>query len=91
MPESIFAWVLSIMTLDEKMHIKQSMNQMQVKHWKAKYHLEYQADQLWYKGRALVMPEDEANRWTLLEVYHDAPLAGHLGAAKTLKALVHDY
>jgi Integrase zinc binding domain len=34
---------------------------------------------------------DEADRQALLKVYHDAPLAGHPGAAKMLKALVHDY
>jgi hypothetical protein len=37
------------------------------------------------------MPGDEANRWTLLKVYHDALSAGHPGVVKTLRALVCNY
>jgi hypothetical protein len=38
-----------------------------------------------------VVTGDEEDHRALLEVYHDAPTARHLGAAKMLRALSQDY
>jgi hypothetical protein len=39
----------------------------------------------------LVMTGDEGEKRTLLEAYHDALMAGHLGVAKMLQVLSQDY
>jgi len=45
----------------------------------------------WYKGNTLVLGAEEDNKKALLEVYHNAPTAGHLGVFKTFQALAKDY
>jgi hypothetical protein len=48
-------------------------------------------DNSWYKGRALVVPGGDEDKWELLQLYHDAQVAGHPGVEKTLRTLSRDY
>ena len=51
---------------------------------------EWEDDLLWYEDRVYV-PDDKAIILGLLEQYHDSPMAGHQGQARTLELLARDY
>ena len=40
-------------------------------------------DDLWWRGDCLAVPNDKAFRLQLMNEFHDAPYAGHLGITKT--------
>jgi hypothetical protein len=48
-------------------------------------------DGLVYKADALCIPEDVAFRTELMRMHHDDPLAGHFGAAKTVRLISRKY
>lgn len=91
LPNELFAKAIAAITLDETIKRKQRSNQSQLKEWANKYYLTKKKDGVWYKETALVVPEEERDRRTILETYHDALTSGHPGAAKTLRAVNRDY
>ena len=42
---------------------------------------------VWWKENRIVVPNSADTKQLILEAVHDHPLCGHMGAAKTLKAL----
>jgi len=79
------------MALDEIIVLRQKLHRQQLEGWKNHYRLEERKGHTWYKNRALIVVGDEGDKRALLEVYHDAPSAGHPGVAKTLQSLSHNY
>ncbi|KAF8761559.1 hypothetical protein RHS01_00207 [Rhizoctonia solani] len=51
---------------------------------------QWKEELLWYEERIFV-PDSKAIRLELLEQYHDSPIAGHQGQARTLELLSRDY
>ena len=45
------------------------------------------AQSLWWKGDLIVVPDSKDTKRLILEAFHDHPMAGHFGCAKTLKAI----
>jgi hypothetical protein len=61
----------------------QRKQEVKLEEWRDKYWLECR-ENIWYRGQVLVVTGNKEDHRTLLEVYHDALIARHLGAAKTL-------
>jgi hypothetical protein len=47
-------------------------------------------DLLWYQGR-IVVPDERDIKLKLLKLYHDSPIAGHQGQARTLELISRNY
>jgi len=90
LPNEVFTNMMSMAALDQAILAHQKRRKAELEEWKDKYQLEYK-DKAWYKGRALVVADNEEDQWSLLKMYHDAPTAGHLSMAKMLQALSQDY
>ncbi len=45
------------------------------------------AEGLWWKGDRIVVPDSADTKRLILEAFHDHPMGGHFGCAKTLKAI----
>ena len=89
--DNMFIKAISMAMLDEKLRKRQKNCQPQLEGWKGKYHLRKEDDGTWYKDQALVVVGGEDTCKELLETYHNALTAGHLGVLKTLRAMCKDY
>jgi hypothetical protein len=65
------------------MWARQRKQEGRLEEWRDKYQLECR-ENVWYRRWALVVTSNEEDHRALLEVYHDALMARHLSAAKTL-------
>ncbi len=77
--------------IDERLRRQQKDDPAKIEDWENKYHIHKRADGAWYKGEALVVAGDLEDHQRLLKVYHNAQMAEHLGVAKTLQSLTHNY
>ena len=83
--------VTTMVMLEEGIRHWQKQAWWQIDDWKHKHRLQQGSNGTWYKGKALVVVEDESHQKALLRQYHDAPTAGHAGTNKTIQAIMRDY
>jgi len=59
--------------------------------WCAKYNVEYQPGGLWWKGKALVVVENDDLRRGVITLFHNSLPTGHPRIAKTTNAISQYY
>ena len=59
LPDNLFARLIEVNTLDQMVEDSQNKSMVVLKEWKETYNLRQGHRKLWYKGTALVVPEDE--------------------------------
>jgi len=52
--------------------------------WQGWHNLKQKKDRAWYHDEALVVTGLDKQLRALLEIYHNSPMAEHLGVTKTL-------
>jgi hypothetical protein len=75
--------MILVADLDQTMQVCQKKQKVKLEEWRDKHQLE-QRENIWYREQVLVVTSNEEDHRALLEVYHDALMARHLGAAKML-------
>ena len=90
LPDEVFINVLLVTALDEMIHLRQKVNEVQLKEWQKQYQLEHNG-QAWYRCQALVVTGQDGDKRALLQAYHNTSMVGHLEVAKMLQSLSHNY
>jgi hypothetical protein len=91
LPSDLFARLIEVNTIDQQVEQCQNHHWKTLTEWKSVHNLTQGQRELWYKGNALVVPDEPDLHCSLLQWAHDSPTAAHPGIDKTYKVLLKTY
>ena len=91
LPDSLFVRVMEITALEQQIDDLQKQNQKLLESWKKKHDLYQDKWKVWWRAGSKVILTDQGMYRTLIQQYHDLPMAAHPGTWKTSQILRRDY
>ena len=89
LPDKLFAQIIETTALDKQ--IQRNQDPKIIKEWVKQGHEIQRKQGKWWKWGALVVTSPEFFAKTILQDFHDAPTAGHMGTFQTFKQVSKEY
>ena len=85
-----FLKATTLSSVDDRVRAHQLLHPNLLKKWATMYPLKQIGELHWY-GERLVVMEDASLKRGVISLYHDSPMAGHLGISNTTWAIAQDF